>query len=60
MEYEDISIMVWRASQPLGLRIPENLQLCEDYNIAFCGDWFDFEGFGRIEGCNFKWIEIVS
>ena len=50
MEYQDISIMIWRASQPYGLGIPENLQVCEDHNIAFCGDWFDFEGFGRIEG----------
>ena len=50
MEYQDISVMIWRASQPIGFGIPENLQICEDYNIAFCGDWFDFEGFGRIEG----------
>ncbi len=50
IDYQDISIMIWRASQPSGLRIPENLQVCENYNIAFCGDWFDFEGFGRIEG----------
>ena len=42
--------MVWRSSQPYGLRIPENLQVCENHNIGFCGDWFDFEGFGRIEG----------
>ncbi len=49
-EYEEISIMNWRASQPHGLGIPEYLQVCENYNIAFCGDWFDFEGFGRIEG----------
>ena len=25
-------------------------QVCDNYNIAFCGDWFDIEGFGRIEG----------
>ena len=49
-EYQDISIMRWRASQPFGFGIPNNLQVCEDHNIAFCGDWFDFEGFGRIEG----------
>ena len=41
---------IWRASQPSGLGIPENLQVCDKYNIAFCGDWFDLEGFGRIEG----------
>ena len=50
MDHQDISIMVWRASQPSGLAIPENLQICENYNIGFCGDWFDFDGFGRIEG----------
>ena len=50
MNYQDISIMVWRASQPSGLGIPEYLQVCENCNIAFCGDWFDLEGYGRIEG----------
>ena len=48
--YEDISIMRWRASQPCGLRVPLRLQICNEYNIAFCGDWFDMEGFGRVEG----------
>ena len=50
IDYQDISIMIWNASQPSGLGIPENLQVCENFNIAFCGDWFDLEGFGRIEG----------
>ena len=50
MDYQDISIMRWRASQPIGFAVPENLQVCENHKIAFCGDWFDFEGFGRIEG----------
>ena len=50
MDYQDISIMRWRASQPIGFAVPENLQICENHKIAFCGDWFDFEGFGRIEG----------
>ena len=50
IDYQDISIMIWRASQPSGLMIPENLQVCDNYNLAFCGDWFDLEGFGRIEG----------
>ena len=49
-QYQDISIMNWRSSQPFGLRIPENLQICENLNVGFCGDWFDFQGFGRIEG----------
>ena len=48
--YEDISIMRWRASQPGGLRVPLRLQICKEYNIAFCGDWFNTKGFGRVEG----------
>ena len=42
--------MRWRASQPSGIRVPLRLQICKEYNIAFCGDWFDTEGFGRVEG----------
>ncbi len=48
--YEDISIMHWRASQPGGARVPLRLQICKEYNIAFCGDWFNTQGFGRVEG----------
>ncbi len=48
--YKDFSIMTWRASQPSKFSIPENLQVCENYKIGFCGDWFDMEGFGRVEG----------
>ena len=48
--YEDISIMRWRASQPGGVRVPLRLQICKEYNIAFCGDWFNTQGFGRVEG----------
>ena len=48
--YEDISIMKWRASQPSGLGVPLRLQICNEYKIAFCGDWFDINGFGRVEG----------
>jgi len=47
---ENISIMQWRASQPVGEKIPLSLQLCKNYKIGFCGDWFEGEGFGRIEG----------
>ncbi|ABM72276.1 conserved hypothetical protein [Prochlorococcus marinus str. MIT 9515] len=50
IDYQDISIMKWRASQPSGIGIPENLQVCESHNIAFCGDWIGNEGFGRMEG----------
>ena len=47
---EKISIMKWRASQPSGCAVPLSLQYCEEYRIGFCGDWFEGEGFGRIEG----------
>jgi len=47
---EDISIMRWRASQPLGIGVPLELQFCANFRIGFCGDWFQGDGFGRIEG----------
>ena len=47
---ENISIMRWRGSQPYGEAVPTSLQFCKKYNIGFCGDWFDENGFGRIEG----------
>ncbi len=58
IDYQDLSTMIWRASQPSGQAIPEGLQVCENYNIAFCGDWFDFEGFGRIEGAILSALEL--
>ena len=47
---EEISIMNWRASQPFGTAVPLSLQLIKKYRIGFCGDWFEGEGFGRVEG----------
>ncbi len=47
---EKISIMKWRASQPSGIAVPLSLQVSKKYRIGFCGDWFEGEGFGRIEG----------
>jgi len=46
----EISIMKWRASQPSGIAIPLSLQFSKKYRIGFCGDWFEGDGFGRIEG----------
>jgi len=46
----EISIMKWRASQPSGIAVPLSLQFSRIYRIGFCGDWFEGEGFGRIEG----------
>jgi len=47
---EKISIMKWRASQPSGIAAPLSLQFSRKYRIGFCGDWFEGNGFGRIEG----------
>ncbi len=48
--FDDISRMNWRASQPIGEAIPERLQLCNEYNLGFCGDWFQLKGFGSVVG----------
>ena len=48
--YEEISIMKWRSSQPSGYAVPLSLQFSRKYRIGFCGDWFEGEGFARIEG----------
>ncbi len=47
---EKFSIMKWRASQPCGVGVPLSLQFISKYRIGFCGDWFEGNGFGRIEG----------
>ena len=60
IDYQDISIMIWNASQPSGKGIPENLQVCENFKIAFCGDWFDLEGFGRIEGSILSGLKLAQ
>ena len=55
---EDISRMNWRASQPLGEGIPERLQLIEEYNIGFCGDWFQIEGYGSALGAILSGLKL--
>ena len=57
---EKISIMNWRASQPSGNAVPLSLQLSSKYRIGFCGDWFEGEGFGRIEGSILTALELVN
>tara|TARA_B100000212_G_scaffold101816_1_gene74940 strand:- start:3 stop:1160 length:1158 start_codon:yes stop_codon:yes gene_type:complete len=47
---DNISKMNWRASQPIGVGVPERLQLCEEYKIGFCGDWIQLEGYGTVLG----------
>ena len=42
--------MKWRASQPSGCAVPLSLQFIRKYRIGFCGDWFEGEGFARMEG----------
>ena len=57
---EKISIMKWRASQPSGCAVPLSLQFSEKYRIGFCGDWFEGEGFGRIEGSILNALLLVK
>ncbi len=57
---EKISIMKWRASQPSGCAVPLSLQFSRKYRIGFCGDWFQCEGFGRIEGAILSALILVN
>jgi len=57
---EKISIMKWRASQPSGLAVPLSLQFNRKYQIGFCGDWFEGDGFGRIEGSILSALILVN
>ncbi len=52
--------MKWRASQPSGCAVPLSLQLNKKYRIAFCGDWFEGEGFARIEGSILNALILVQ
>ena len=52
--------MKWRASQPYGSAVPLSLQFSRKYRIGFCGDWFDLEGFGRIEGSILSALMLVN
>ena len=57
---DDISRMNWRASQPLGAGIPERLQLCEEFNIGFCGDWIQIEGYGTVLGAILSGLKLSN
>ena len=57
---ENISVMKWRASQPSGYAVPLSLQFNRKYKIGFCGDWFEGEGFGRIEGSILSALILVD
>ena len=57
---DDISIMNWRASQPIGEGIPERLQLCEEYEIGFCGDWIQLEGYGSVLGAMLSGLKLSN
>ena len=57
---EEISIMRWRASQPSGCAVPLSLQFSRKYRIGFCGDWFEGEGFARIEGSILSALKLVE
>ena len=57
-DFKDISLMEWRASQPFGFMVSSDLQICKKYKIGFCGDWFDTNGFARIEGAILSGINL--
>ncbi|MBO8232071.1 hypothetical protein CU311_05220 [Prochlorococcus marinus str. MU1402] len=57
---EKISIMKWRASQPSSNPVPLSFQFSRQYRIGFCGDWFEGDGFGRIEGSILSALELVK
>ena len=57
---EKITIMKWRASQPSNVAVPLSLQFNRKYRIGFCGDWFEGEGFGRIEGSILSALILVK
>ena len=60
VSFDNISVMNWRASQPVGKGIPSRLQFCKDFKIAFCGDWFDYEGFGTVQGAILSGLELSN
>ena len=60
LKIDDISKMHWRASQPIGEGIPERLQLCEEYNIGFCGDWIKLEGYGTVVGAILSGLKLSN
>ena len=60
IDYQDISVMKWRASQPSGLGVPEQYQICQNFNIGFCGDWIALDGFGRIEGAILSGLKLAD
>jgi hypothetical protein len=57
---EKLAIMSWRASQPDECPVPLSLQFMRKYKIGFCGDWFEGEGFGRIEGSIMSALLLVN
>ncbi len=57
---DDIFRMNWRASQPMGKGIPERFQLCEEYNIGFCGDWIQLEGYGSVYGAILSGLKLSN
>ena len=52
--------MKWRASQPTGRAVPLSLQFSRKYRIGFCGDWFEGDGFARIEGSILSALTLVQ
>jgi hypothetical protein len=46
----DRRLMRWGAAFPVPPGLPADAMVCPVSRVAFCGDWIDGPGFGRIEG----------
>jgi len=40
--------------------MPERFQLCEEYNIGFCGDWIQLEGYGSVYGAILSGLKLSN
>ena len=55
-----IDKMDWRASQPINNLLPKELQWSSISNIGFCGDCFDFNGYGGVESAMNSSIRLAK
>ena len=55
-----LDTMDWRASQPINNLLSKELQWSSISNIGFCGDWFDFGKFSRVESAMNSSIRLAK
>ena len=55
-----LDTMDWRASQPINNLLSKELQWSSISNIGFCGDWFDFGNFSRVESAMNSSIRLAK